>query len=253
MKLQIKTLFGLVTFTTIANLAMSPVSLAGKPESWNFTPKDYGILIKKHKKLTFAKDSAWLPSEVKKNLTDTLKFVLNPRLIPASTNGVNNSDLYHGHLACDGKSEGPSIMGEAEAQMEGVFQKRGLEWFQSPTSETLTQYNDAIREMEGIYSQALKKVFSEKICPRPVVIYHTYEFSMPKGMSVSDPHRNLLTRFGADAPEYYRPPNPDSASSWEKEFADLLQFAFLIDQKGVVHVTWGSTAQLSRVTGKPER
>jgi hypothetical protein len=54
-------------------------------------------------------------------------------------------------------------------------------------------------------------------------------------------------------PAPYSPPDPVNASSYDKEYSHIFQFAFLIDQKGEIHIRPGSVTELSTVTGKPER
>jgi hypothetical protein len=52
-------------------------------------------------------------------------------------------------------------------------------------------------------------------------------------------------------PEDYAPPGGNSG--YLKENHHILQFAFLVDDEGRVHVTVGTTKQLSKVSGSPLR
>ena len=69
-------------------------------------------------------------------------------------------------------------------------------------------------------------------------------------MKPCDPTRNIKTDIDG-TPAGYSPPDIENASSYADEFRDVLQFAFLVDENGVIHVTVGTTYNLSRVTGTP--
>jgi hypothetical protein len=97
--------------------------------------------------------------------------------------------------------------------------------------------------------------------PGAAVMYHTFEFKQPsdlkaKGQTLDplDPRRHFVTPLDTNAPRQYTPPAPDT---YEKEFTHVARFAFLIDDKGAVHVRpfemTGSflTHELSTITGSP--
>ncbi len=81
-----------------------------------------------------------------------------------------------------------------------------------------------------------------------VCIYHT--FQMVGNVPAGSPVRNIRTPIGG-TPAGYTPRDPSSASSYTQEYSPVLQFAFLVDHTWVIHVTIGTTTNLSRVTGTP--
>ncbi|MCM0607012.1 MAG: hypothetical protein KA715_13055 [Xanthomonadaceae bacterium] len=119
------------------------------------------------------------------------------------------------------------------------------------TEENLKQYTEAVVETESYYSEIAKRVLSEKLCEKMVVIYHTFEASGPSRLMPGDARRNFIVPFGK-APIHFQTRDINSASGWEEDHTEVFQFSFLIDENGVVHASTGSTSELSRVTGRPE-
>ena len=70
-------------------------------------------------------------------------------------------------------------------------------------------------------------------------------------MKDGSPIRNIRTPIGGTPAGYDPSGTEKSADQWEDEYDEVLQFAFLVDQAGIVHVTVGTTVNLSRVTGTP--
>jgi hypothetical protein len=84
------------------------------------------------------------------------------------------------------------------------------------------------------------------------VVYHTYEYNAPAGMKFGDPRRNIYTPNGAGGkPQGFTPPDENNASSYMQNYCVVLQFAFLIDSSGKIHVTTGTVGELSAITGVP--
>lgn len=231
---------GLGSLLVLLSILLTMPAAFAAGEDWNFTVDDYARLVKSGGKLTFASDSAWFPREFRENLVATLEYVLDPNLKPSSTDGVNLTDFYHGHIACDGSINGVRVMGD---DTDSPFAKRGLKYYDTPTSKTLARYRAAVIGAEKNVGKKLRQMLSEGSCKNLVVVYHTYEYSGPR-MSPGDSRRNLLTRLGASRPEHYTPPDTASASSWVKDFVGVFQFAFLVDKDGRIHVTISTTTQL---------
>ena len=61
--------------------------------------------------------------------------------------------------------------------------------------------------------------------------------------------RNILTEVGGKPKGYDPSGTGKSATQYEDSYKEILQFAFLVDEKGVIHVTVGSITTLSKVTG----
>ena len=70
-------------------------------------------------------------------------------------------------------------------------------------------------------------------------------------MSVGDLRRNIRLGLHETEPKHFNPPDPNNASSIEQDYDYILQFAFLIDRNGQIHVTVGSREQLSIIIGHP--
>jgi hypothetical protein len=220
-------------------------------DEWNFTPADYGNLTAGGGDLVLDADSDWVPVDIGGNLLATLKKVLDPGRNPPSTAGVNVLDFFHGHVACP-KPCAEELKNDAQAcrkaNEETASAALGGNFSNDVTSENLERFKDAKKRADARASELLKKHFKTGC----VVIYHTYEFNPPDGMKHGDPRRNIMTPMGGE-PVGYSPPDPDDASSWMRNYCDLIQIAFLIDRQGKVHVTTGSTKDLSKVAGSPQR
>ncbi|MGE0615429.1 MAG: hypothetical protein AB7P04_07295 [Bacteriovoracia bacterium] len=242
----------LYAFAAGLGLFLGAASALAVEEDWDFTPKDYQTLMEAGGSLKFEADSEWAPVELRENLLNTLNYVLDPKLAPSSTEGINVKDFYHGHLGCDGPNRLSEIREEVSGIETRVFAPYELAWYDAPTPATLDKFIAAVKDGEAEWGKYLTRVLNEGYCEKPVVIYHTFEMSGPS-MAPGDPRRNLRTAMGDAKPTHYSPPDRGSASSWMNEYSNIFQFAFLVDQRGVAHMTWSSTLQLSRVTGRSEK
>jgi hypothetical protein len=221
-----------------------------RKEDWNFTPADYAALVKQGKELRFAADSGWLPEPLQQNLLTTLKFALTSKN-PARTAGVNLKDFYHGHFVVPKAKASEDLKTKASAferKSEAIQGKAlGGEWFDPVTKENLAAYVKAMQETEQVAIPLLTEAL--KIAGA-AVHYHTFELSGPK-LKPGSATRNILTPIGG-APTGYDPSGTGKdANAFRDEYHEVLQFAFLVDETGVIHVTVGTTMNLSRVTGTP--
>jgi hypothetical protein len=218
-----------------------------KKEDWDFTPADYEALKKKKKDLRFGADSAWVPQKLKDNILATLKFALTATK-PARTGGINVLDFYHGHLAVPQKSVTSKLgtrISKFNTASEDLEQK--AKGGGSVTKKNIGQFSKAMVAIEKLATPLVNEAIKIK---GATVIYHTFEWSGPSGMKPGDPTRNIKTDIDG-SPAGYTPPDVDVASSYADDFRPVLQFAFLVDEGGVIHVTVGTTYNLSRVTGTP--
>jgi hypothetical protein len=219
-----------------------------RKEDWDFTPADYDALKKGKKDLTFGTDSAWVPQKLKDNILVTLKFVLTSTK-PVRTAGINVKDFFHGHLVIPKrkvtKELATGVPGFEKASED--LEKKGKGGSEDVTTTNIGTFSKAMEEIEKLATPVVNEALKIK---GAAVIYHTFEFSGPEGMKVGDPTRNIITDIGG-SPKSYKPPDIDNASSYTNEYKHVLQFAFLVDENGVIHVTVGSTYNLSRVTGTP--
>ena len=219
-------------------------------DDWDFTPADYTALVKQKKNLRFEADSAWFPKPLQENLCKTLIFALTSTN-PARTGGINRDDFYHGHLLVPrGKKteELSKKIVEFEAKADKLQGKAlGGKSFDPVTTENIGAYTKAMQETEKLATPILEEVVKVE---GAAVIYHTYEYSGPK-MNPGSPIRNILTPIGGTPAGYDPSGTEKSASQYSDEYDYILQFAFLVDENGVVHVTVGTTPNLSRVTGTP--
>ncbi len=219
-------------------------------DDWDFTPADYTALLKQKQNLRFEADSAWFPRPLQENLCKTLIFALTSTN-PARTAGINVDDFYHGHLLVPrGKktAELGKKLSEFETKADELQGKAlGRKSFDPVTKQNIGAYTKAMQETEKLATPILEEVLK---VPGAAVIYHTYEYSGPK-MKPGSPIRNILTPIGG-APAGYDPSGIEkSANQYSDDYDNILQFAFLVDEKGVVHVTVGTKPNLSRVTGTP--
>lgn len=219
-----------------------------KKEDWDFTPTDYKALLKGKKELRFGPDSAWFPKALQDNLLTTLKFTLTSTK-PVRTAGVNVKDFYHGHFVVPKKSTTAGLTtkrSEFSTKSEDLQGKAlGGDWFDPVTKENLAAYTKAMQETEKLATPLLEEALKIK---GAAVIYHTFEGSGPS-MNAGSPTRNIRTLIGGTPAGYDPSGKETSANQYTDEYAVVLQFAFLVNETGVIHVTTGTTSNLSRVTG----
>lgn len=225
-------------------------ALLQRKEDWDFTPADYAALVKQGKELRFAADSDWFPKPLRENLLTTLKFALTSKN-PVRTAGVNITDFYHGHFVVPIAKASDDLKARASA-----FEKKGQDlqgkalgknYFDDITKENLGAYTKAMQETEKLATPLLQEALKIE---GAAVHYHTFERGGPK-MKFGSKTRNILTPVGG-TPAGYDPSGTESdANAFRKEYWEVLQFAFLVDEAGVVHVTVGTITNLSRVTGTP--
>ena len=231
-------------------------------EDWDFSRADYEGLIKKKGALKVGSDSSWFPAKLQENLLSTLNYLFDPLRTPAGTEGVNVKDLYHGHVGLkktEAKGGLPKDLAEKKTKLEAkqteLYEKALGKTYNDVTKENIKEFTkaeEAVLPVAGnLLSEALKQ--SKGL----VVVYHTFEMSSPSdlkgkaGLKVGDPRRNYITPVDTNKPGPYSPPDIDNASSWLNDYFEVLQFSFLVDNKGEVHIRTGSTKQLSSVTGTP--
>lgn len=221
-----------------------------KKEDWDFTPADYKALRKGKKQLRFGPDSAWFPKALQDNLLTTLKFTLKSTK-PVRTAGINVKDFYHGHFVVPKKSMTADLTtkrSEFTTKSEELQGKAlGGKYYNPVTKENLAAYAKAMQETEKLATPILEDALKIK---GAAVIYHTFEASGPS-MNPGSPTRNIRTLIGGTPAGYDPSGTEKSANQYTDEYATVLQFAFLVDETGVIHVTTGTTSNLSRVTGTP--
>ena len=230
----------------------APAPPAAGPEDWSFTPADYAALKAAGGDLSFAPGSEWLPGPVRENLLATLAKVLDPALVPTATEGVNVRDFYHGHIAIP-LGSWPVGYDAPRTAYDEVYDSRlaaalGGKDYNPVTAENLPALGEALAAARPLAAGFLEPLIA---VPGAAVIYHTFEHNTPPDMRSGDPRRNWVTPFASQTPMPYSPPDPDSSSSYEEDWNDLYQFAFLVDGQGRIHVQPGGTRQLSVVTGVP--
>ena len=230
--------------------SLQPHAALQRKEDWNFTPADYAALVKQGKELRFAADSAWFPEPLQQNLLATLKFALTSKK-PVRTAGVSVKDFYHGHFVVPKAKATADLRDKVSAfdtKTQAIQGKAlGGEWFNHVTKENLAAYTKAMQETEQLATALLAEALK---IDGAAVHYHTFENSGWKS-NFGSATRNILTPIGG-APAGYDPSGTGKdANAFRDKYQEVLQFAFLVDETGVVHVTVGTVPNLSRVTGTP--
>jgi uncharacterized protein DUF4157 len=229
---------------------LAPWASLQTKEDWDFTRADYTALKAAKGELKFGADSSWFPKALQANLLTTLKFTLASK-DPVRTEGVNVEDSYHGHFVVPKGKRAPldTKLTDFKKKSEELQGKAlGGKYYDTVTEKNLPAYTKAMQETEKLASPILDEALK---IPGAAVIYHTFESNMPAGMKSGSPTRNIRTPMGG-TPAGYDPSGTElSANQYTDEFDTILQFAFLVDENGVIHVTVSTTANLSRVTGTP--
>jgi hypothetical protein len=224
-------------------------ALLQRKEDWDFTPKEHAALVKRKKDLSFGADSAWFPKALQDNLLATLQFALTAKE-PARTAGVNVRDFYHGHFGIP-KGKMTAELTKALAEFKTTSEELQAEArggdSKPVTKGNLAAYTKAMQATEKLATPILEAALKIE---GAAVVYHTFE-SGGRGLKDGSPIRNIRTLIGGTPAGYDPSGTEKSAAQWEDEYDEVLQFAFLADQAGVVHVTVGTTINLSRVTGTP--
>lgn len=240
------------------NLCGSPPSTPGHDEPWDFTPADFRRLKASGEGLRITRSSGWVPMRLRQNLLRTLAFLLNPRRKPPGTEGVNGRDLFHGHVAVP-KGRLPNALADKMARFDK--ERRGACTREFGSYQGFLDFAvspDVTWRLYESHLPGFKKVIQDLLPAASVIIkdalkvegavafYHTFESKPPsdlkrgKKLLAGDPRRNYVTPFRTNKPAPYRPPNIRTAASTWREYNDVLQFSFLLDQRGRAHVTIGS-------------
>jgi len=223
-----------------------------RKEDWDFTAADYAQLRKAKGDLKIAADSSFVPSKLQDNILATLRYALDAKRKPAVTAGVNLYDFYHGHLAVPNNDKGLTVDAmEARSKFKKEFKRQtekslGDE-YAKVTTKNLKAYTKAIGSTLPLLGTALEEGVKIK---GAAVMYHTYETTAADlGIDPQDPRRNILTPLDTNKPRPYKVPK--GKSDWTDAYINYLEFTFLVDQKGEVHVRPGTIAPLSTVIGEP--
>ncbi|MEL6813162.1 MAG: DUF4157 domain-containing protein, partial [Bacteroidota bacterium] len=235
-----------------------------RKEDWDFTPADYKKLKAKKRKLRFKKDSAWVPKKLKKNIVKTIKFVLKSKK-PKRTTGINKRDFYHGHLVVPyiGKHRKYKDYDKYKKKREKLNQKKlnfnkkseamigvalGGKHTNKVTSKNLKSFSKTMTKVEKMAKPIARKALKLK---GAAVIYHTFEHNTPSGMNLGSSIRNIRTPIGGNPSGYSGPDKNDASSYVDDDYLHILEFTFLVDEKGVIHVSVGGINSLSRITNTP--
>jgi len=260
-------------------------------EDWNFTRGDYARVTggSSPKKLTMASDSSWFPAKLQQNLLNTLDLVFGSTISPAATEGVNETDFFHGHLVikkdpataaqtATAVAQGDKVEADLKAGRTAALGKE-VKWENvgpAPNFNVTSGYpfvNDArstaeqkIAAYKGVVAKvepSLGKVMEDAAkIPGAGVMYHTFEFKQPSDLAAKgkqldhdSPRRCYLTPFSTNSPAPYT--LPTGLGNYQDEYQIVTQFSFLVDKSGGVHVrpfdagAGFTSLELSTITGKP--
>ena len=218
---------------------------------WDLTPAKYEALKKAGRSLTFGSDSSWFPKPLQDNLKRTLDMVLTSKN-PVRTEGVNVNDFYHGHVIIPRDKTTAALhatIREFNAKTEELDAKAlGGHHYDPVTKENMKAFAEATQQTEQRATPLLNEALK---VDGAAVLYHSFESNTPAGMMPGSSARNIFTPI-VGSPRGYNG-SESSADQYLDQYCHVLQFAFLVNEKGVVHVTVGSTKNLSRVTGSPQK
>lgn len=223
-----------------------------RKEDWDFTLKDFVALRKGKGDLKISADSGFVPSKLGENILNTLRFALDAKRSPSATEGINPADFYHGHLIVPDNKAGLSIDAiEARSKYQKERKAQTIKTlggeFENVTDKNVAAYVKAMQTTLPLLGLAMQEVMKIK---GAAVMYHTYETTaVAKDIAPADPRRNIITPFDTNQPQSYH--LPKGSSRYTDHYIEYVEFSFLVDQKGEVHVRPGGRDPLSMITGKP--
>jgi hypothetical protein len=238
---------------------------------WNFTPADYAALKAAGKSLTVSGDSSFFPAKVQQNLLNTLDFLLAPQPAgkPLPTEGVNATDLFHGHVVVKKDPATAAQVSAADKKqgdwdkhlMDAKKQAMGNLQYDAPNAPTTQQISAYKQNVDRILPEFTALLNQAIAIPGAAVVYHTYETKNPGDLQAQnqklgdeDPRRQYKTPLDTNTPAQYASP---TGGTYETDYAHLAKFSFLVDSTGTVHVkpfntrSGFTTLDLSTITGTP--
>jgi hypothetical protein len=223
-----------------------------RKETWDFTPAAYTALKQRKGDLKIASDSTWVPAKLQENILNTLRYTLDEKLKPSATEGVNVFDFYHGHLVAPEHKTGFTIEAdEARSKFQKERKKQtssalGGE-YEKVTTKNVAAYTKAVMSTLPLMATAMDELIKIQGAG---VIYHTFETTAAgKGIEPADPRRNYLTPFNTNTPAPFKIPKGEK--DLMVGYMPYLEFTFLVDEKGAVHVRPGGRDSMSTITGAP--
>jgi len=223
-------------------------------EDWNFTALDLAALQQRGTGLRFDSDSSWFPAPLRQNLRNTLIYLLAPLTAEPRSEGINPTDLFHGHVVVPHGEDPASLISQRDAWTTDIVETRArvLGPDRRVTEANRGAYRQETRRLEGTAGPLLASALR---APGAAVIYHTFEFpaagSPQSQIRRGAPRRNCLTRVSTNVPAPYTAPDLDDASTYQRDYTHIFQFAFLVDRTGVIHVRPNFVEELSDVAGRP--
>ncbi|MBI4404673.1 MAG: hypothetical protein HY537_10950 [Deltaproteobacteria bacterium] len=225
--------------------------------SWNFTPSDYSDLMKQNKKLTFHEDSYWFPEVYARTLLEVLHWSLTTK--PEVTWGINVNDFYHGHVLCK-KPLDSDIEKNERNIFSRLYERSRKTLYDAVDGKSEEEYQthfahylSIMNEIEMRAGDFLTKLHSTGKCIDERLLFHSFERVGPAGMKPGDSLRNFMAFPNATTPIPYTPPDIENADSYQQEYVNVVQFFFLVDETGQLHVTVGFPQDLSKIVGFPVR
>jgi hypothetical protein len=209
--------------------------------------------------LLLAPDSHWLPSPLRNALFKTIRFALDPANAIggiALSQGVNLFDLYHGHIVMEKPLRTIDLrFVQAEARREAFDHQYkaamrvavpGLlaDWHpfsgRQPTAEQRRAIRAADRSISSAFSEWIRWLVAT--FPDGAVIFHTYEWRKPAGITPDSAHRNILTPLAASRGA---PAARADVYDYEEAYFHLQQIGFLVAPSGHLYVRAGLDLSLA--------
>lgn len=239
----------------VQNRRGAPAMIRRK-EDWNFTPKDYAALKKAKGDLKMAADSSWVPAKLQENILNTLRYTLDAKRSPSATEGINVNDFYHGHLVIPNTGNFNVDASEARSKYKKELAKQTTKAlggeYEAVTSKNIGAYTKGVKATLPLLGKAMEEFIKLK---GAAVMYHTFELTVPsdlaakkQGLDPSDPRRHYLTPLDTNTPKQYK--LPKGSDSYLDHYTHYLEFTFLVDENGEVHVRPGGRDPLSTITGQ---
>jgi hypothetical protein len=252
--------------TTRAEKGVADASMAAKPVATvrgrtlvpgveaDFTFRDLNATT-----LRLAPDSRWLPTKLRDNLFKLVGFALNPVNaidgVPLSQ-GINLYDLFHGHLIVKKPGQiADSRFVEARQRHDAfgsaysdaivaAIPELASTWHIHGSVHSDAQQRRRIRAADHSVAPMLEELVLWLLAtfPDADMLYHSYEWRKPPGITVKSSNRHLLVPLD---PRRGEPAARGDLDDYEQIYIGLQQLCFLVSPTGHLYLRGGKDLSLT--------